>query len=296
LTHGEKSYGISAQSIGGGDGGLVFDASIVGGKETSSLRVDVGGSGGTGGVGKDVTVVNEGSIHTLGKDSIAIRAESLGGGGGDAGLVGTLRIATSGGEATAGSLIVNVGGVGGTGGASGNVNVTNRHGTGGTGGDIFTEGESAHGIFAQSLGGGGGNGSSILGELAGGKGSALVGVNIGGAGGTGGVAGMSMSPMSRSGRATRRTACSRSRSAVAEVTAVSSLQGGRIRQGWQRATHSYRSADRADPATMLAPSSSTTKDRSLQGRRHGIYAQSIGGGGGNAGIGVGPPVSATSSG
>ena len=295
LTHGEKSYGISAQSIGGGggDGGLVFDASIVGGKETSSLRVDVGGSGGTGGIGKDVTVVNEGSIHTLGKDSIGIRAESLGGGGGDAGLVGTLRIATSGGEETAGSLIVNIGGVGGTGGASGNVNVTNRHGTGGTGGDILTEGESAHGIFAQSLGGGGGNGSSILSaNLAGGKGSALVGVNIGGAGGTGGVAGT----VNVTNEAQIETKGNKAHGVFAQSVGGGGGNGGLVIAG--EAVFA-KGGNEATPLVSLGGSGGSGDDAgavivdnkgSIVTRgdgAHGIYAQSIGGGGGNAGIGVG---------
>src|SRR5690606_40480639 len=78
-----------------------------------------------------------------------------------------------------------LGGTGGTGTAGGNVDVTNEGG-----GLVTTEGSSSHGIFAQSIGGGGGNGTSKLaaGIASGSQGFGL-GFGIGGTGGSGGVGG-----------------------------------------------------------------------------------------------------------
>ena len=90
------------------------------------------------------------------------------------------------------SLVVNVGGDGGIGAAAGNVEVTNRRSASGTGGTVLTTGASGHGIFAQSLGGGGGNGSSIVSAnfaFGGGQNNISVGVSVGGKGGTGGTGG-----------------------------------------------------------------------------------------------------------
>ncbi|RUV33728.1 hypothetical protein EOB77_37475, partial [Mesorhizobium sp. M7A.F.Ca.MR.228.00.0.0] len=73
--------------------------------------------------------------------SIGIFAQSVGGSGGDGGLAG------AGGAFAA----VAVGGQGGAGGAGGQVEVKNTA-------NITTKGALAHGILAQSVGGGGGNG------------------------------------------------------------------------------------------------------------------------------------------
>src|SRR5690606_40056400 len=94
-------------------------------------------------------------------------------------------------------LNVNIGGSGGTGGTGGDVNVSNRLALDGSGdviagsGQIVTEGEKAYGIFAQSLGGGGGNGSTVLSVTAmqSSQNSAIVGFNLGGFGGAGNTGG-----------------------------------------------------------------------------------------------------------
>ena len=67
-----EAKGIFAQSVGGGGG----SASGVGG------AISLGGSGGAGGSGNTVTVVNGGSVQTLGQRGDAIFAQSVGGGGG----------------------------------------------------------------------------------------------------------------------------------------------------------------------------------------------------------------------
>ena len=86
-----------------------------------------------------VTVTNgvNGNIITHGARSHAIYAQSIGGGGGNAGGSGSIGI-------------VGVGGKGKAGGEGGKVEVTNR-------GRIEAFGGNARGIYAQSVGGGGGD-------------------------------------------------------------------------------------------------------------------------------------------
>ena len=142
------SYGILAQSVGGGggDGGSV------------SGLVALGGSGSQTSDGGDVTVNNTGSITTLGEISHAIFAESVGGGGGSGGRGGGL---------------IAVGGSGGSGGNAGKVKVINE-------GSLSTQKDESYGIFAQSVGGGGGSGGGAVSLSAG------VGVSVGGGGAKGG--------------------------------------------------------------------------------------------------------------
>ncbi|MBX3695429.1 MAG: autotransporter outer membrane beta-barrel domain-containing protein [Steroidobacteraceae bacterium] len=187
VTLGRGAHAVNAQSIGGGGGtgGMVMHGAIAGGTSSNSLAVNIGGAGGDGSTGGDVTIRNVGAIATAGDESVGLRAQSVGGGGGDAGLLASLSISPIGASSPSNSLVVNVGGNGGTGGAGGDVAVTNA-----AGGDILTTGTAAHGVFAQSLGGGGGNGSSVVALNVGTtEGSVLVGVNVGGQGGSGGHAG-----------------------------------------------------------------------------------------------------------
>jgi len=156
-TGGNDAHGILAQSIGGGGGVGNFSGSAdlgFSGKKAYSLNlaVDVGGSGGTAGSGGSVTVDNQAAISTLGENSCGIYAQSLGGGGGAAGgsfsgLL-TLQLPESG---FGWNLTASVGGHGGDGNHGGTVEVTNQ-------GNINTSGALAHGILAQSIGGGGGSG------------------------------------------------------------------------------------------------------------------------------------------
>ncbi len=96
----------------------------------------------------DVGVINEGSIGTTGLASTAIFAQSIGGGGGEA--QNFTKGTGAGGSADTGLRgKFSIGGGGGASGDGGDVEVTNS-------GDLITEGDDAHGIFAQSVGGGGG--------------------------------------------------------------------------------------------------------------------------------------------
>lgn len=166
-TTGTASYGIMAQSIGGGggNGGMAFAGS---GGPGLSVSVGIGGKGNVAGSGKDVSIDNAGTITTAGDLSAGIFTQSIGGGGGNGGFAGSLAVGGT-------SVGVSVGGSGGSGGAAGEIGVTNS-------GTIATGGASAAGIFAQSIGGGGGNGGSAF---AGSIGVASVTTTIGGAGGAG---------------------------------------------------------------------------------------------------------------
>ena len=174
-THGDWAHALFAQSIGGGggNGGQATAAALT----APTLGIAVGGSGGQGAVGGTVTVNNGARVGTFGEKSVAILAQSIGGGGGTGGA------AYSGGAKISGSGIqVTVGGSGGTGAAGGRVSVTNT-------GTVVTDQQRSHGILAQSIGGGGGSGGLVINTLRNG-GTDYAGrlfLSIGGDGGTGGI-------------------------------------------------------------------------------------------------------------
>jgi hypothetical protein len=162
LTMGSQAYGVFAESIGGGggDGGFAISGSLskppaatTNPRGPRNLDIAIGGNGGTGNVGGNVTVTNDGRIDTLGSESHAILAHSVGGGGGDGGFAGagSLGVNTQSTRSTRAVISVAVGGFGGNGNIGGDVEVTNTR-------VITTEGEKARGIYAYSVGGGGGNG------------------------------------------------------------------------------------------------------------------------------------------
>jgi uncharacterized protein YhjY with autotransporter beta-barrel domain len=173
-THGDDSHAIFAQSTGGGggSGGFSVAGSI---SKSGAFDAAVGGVGGGGGNAASVTVTNDAAnLLTTGDRSYGILAQSIGGGGGDGGF------AVAGGISQSDSVSLGVGGDGGTGGHADYVSVTNHAA-------ITTEGQLAHGIFAQSVGGGGGDGGfSIAGSIATNN---AMSVSIGGKGGTANYAG-----------------------------------------------------------------------------------------------------------
>jgi len=251
-TNNLYSHGILAQSIGGGGGSG-------GGDGDFALFANLGGDGSAGGTGKQVTVLNDGSITTgnadpalhLGDYSHGIFAQSVGGGGGDGGGV---------------SGLVSIGGKGSGTSDGGLVDVINR-------GTINTYGIQSHAIFAQSIGGGGGDGGSasglftIGGEAGGGGNANVVNVtnsgilhthandsygvfaqSIGGGGGTGG-------------------------SAISAGADVAVAIGGKGGDGGDGQAVNVTTQDGSEIIT--------DGDRS-----HAIFAQSIGGGGGNGGFAI----------
>ncbi|MFD1333945.1 hypothetical protein ACFQ4O_18215, partial [Methylopila musalis] len=159
VTQGDLSHGVFAQSVGGG-GGAAAGASNASSADTA-IGGGYGGSGAAGGHGGSVTVRNSGVIDTSGAGAIGVFAQSVGGGGG---YGGTMSSSSSGDEGYA----LDLGGVGGAGGNGGNVSVR-------VSGAIVTRKAQAHGVVAQSVGGGGGPGGG-----AGGKG--VFALAIGGLG------------------------------------------------------------------------------------------------------------------
>ena len=88
-THGTGAHGIFAQSIGGGggNGGLVLAGNaVVRSSVEARPLITVGGAGGDGANGSAVTVNNHGEILTRGANAHGIVAQSIGGGGGNAGI------------------------------------------------------------------------------------------------------------------------------------------------------------------------------------------------------------------
>src|SRR5262245_58430998 len=128
-TSGNKSNGILARSLGGNGGNAGDFVGLIGG----------GGLGGGTGEGRAVFVTNNSVIATQGFQSSGIVAQSVGGfsgAGGDA-----VGLFAQGGQANFG-------------GPAGEVKVTTN------GGSITTNGGLSFGIFAQSVGGGGGAGGN----------------------------------------------------------------------------------------------------------------------------------------
>jgi hypothetical protein len=189
------STGILAHSVGGGGGSggsahtllwnLIYKTPVVTPSDPDEgmnigLQVRVGGSGGASGAGNDVDVTNSGSIHTIGSDSIGIHAYSIGGGGGDGGQASGIYVFPIPGTDRTPiykNVSISVGGNAGAGGDGGDVTVAH------SAGDILTEGAGSPGIYAQSVGGGGGMGGT---GAAGATGTVAIG-GRGGATGDGGA-------------------------------------------------------------------------------------------------------------
>jgi uncharacterized protein with beta-barrel porin domain len=148
-TTGDNAMGVFAQSVGGGGGsGGVVNYGLL--RDSGSVINKLGGNGGTSGNGDTVTVVNRSTVVTAGDNSVAILAQSVGGGGGVSGVKNRANEGTP--LVTQFSLGAGNTTANGSSGANGNgaeVNVTNT-------GAIRTSGSNAIGVFAQSIGGGGG--------------------------------------------------------------------------------------------------------------------------------------------
>ncbi len=142
-TYGNSAIGLFAQSIGGGGGIAGVGSSLVAGTGAfnGTVSLSLGGrANGTTGTGGTVLVNFPGTtIRTSGYSSFGILAQSVGGGGGYASV--------------SGGATVDLTALGGTGSVGNGGAVTaNLSSAGG----IVTTGIGAHGIVAQSVGGGGG--------------------------------------------------------------------------------------------------------------------------------------------
>ncbi|MEJ8848433.1 hypothetical protein [Variovorax rhizosphaerae] len=186
-TNGVTSYGINAQSVGGGGGKGGATAKSDG--ALKDFKVTVGGSGGAGGAGGDVTVNNDGAVTTNERQSPAILAQSTGGGGGTAHLLSSDIAATTSGNNM--QISATLGGSGGAGGTGGNVTVNIGQNAAGT---VRGYGVGSIGVVAQSIGGGGGvltTTSTVADAQGGGNGGGIqdtttIPITIGGAGGASG--------------------------------------------------------------------------------------------------------------
>ena len=183
-TTGDDAHGVFAQSVGGGggDGGFTASGALsAGGSNSIGLKASVGGFGGAAGDGGDVTVTAGGLTHTTGDGSNGILAQSIGGGGGNGGWAGNLTGSLSSTKSFA--ISATLGGRGGAAGSAGDVLVTSN-------GQVLTEGSQSHGVFAQSVGGGGGIGGFAVSANVGATKATNIGVSIGGFGGASGAAGI----------------------------------------------------------------------------------------------------------
>jgi hypothetical protein len=235
-TNGANAHGIYALSVSnnGGSGGDQWGL------------VGQAGSGGFGGSGGPVSVTtNPGATILTAQDgSHGIFAQSVGGSGGSAGV--------------SGNLLVSLIGQADNGGNGGTVSVTN-------GGAVQTAGVAARGIFAQSIGGGGG---------AGGAGGGLVTLALGGVGSNGG----SGSTVTVSNTGSIRTFGILSDGIMAQSIGGSGGQGanafGLVAVGGN--------GSRGGSGNTVTVSNVGRIETEADGAR-GIVAQSIGGGGGDGG-------------
>ncbi len=172
-THGDRSRGLVAHSVGGsgGDAGSAISVSL---SPTLSFGLGASGDGGPGGSGGVASITTGGDISTAGSSAPAISAQSTGGGGGHAGT--TVTSADSAGVA----IGVSVGGSGGNGGDGGTVTVT-------AGGTLETKSSASPALLAHSQGGGGGHsGVTVTGDA---MATANASISVGGSGGAGGNGG-----------------------------------------------------------------------------------------------------------
>ena len=174
---GDNSAAIVASSIGGG-GGMGGSAQGVGAFQVTNFVL--GAEGGKGGNGGQVTVNNSNTVLTVGANSQAIVASSIGGGGGMGGNASSVV------GASLNNLVI--GGKGGVAGKGGDIILANT-------GSLLTSGQESTALMAQSIGGGGGMGGSaaaltIGGFPAGSSGQQITSViALGGQGGKGNVGG-----------------------------------------------------------------------------------------------------------
>ena len=285
LTQGVTAVGIFAQSVGGG-GGEAASAGAVSGS-FKSISVALGGSGGAAGAGGDVSVTTgdgDSTITTTGKHGIGILAQSVGGGGGVARTMTTdmtfdpskLFENPQGRAGDVHGLGLTFGAKSGAGGVGGTVTVT-------TSGAITTSGRDAHAILAQSIGGGGGlalGGQAFIADL---ESSEPLG-DLGGSG-SGGSVTVNLKP---------NTVIQTSGNGAYGVLAQSIGGGGGVLGDLSRDDNScinacfgllpyLIAANRGDggAVTVTAERAAITTTGKWA---TGIFAQSVGGGGGIGGI------------
>ena len=185
-TMNDDSIGIYAHSIGGGGGSggaaTAYTAVPSAGDDSVislSASIAVGGNAADGATAGAVTLNNWAEVTTHGDQSTALKAHSIGGGGGHGGNAHANSATYGIGGGLNASVAVAVGGTAGIGSHGNTVNLTNTQA-------LSTVGTRSHGIDAKSIGGGGGSGGaggtySVPGLLIGGKSNTAT-VAVGGDG------------------------------------------------------------------------------------------------------------------
>jgi hypothetical protein len=149
-TTGANAIGVMGQSVGAG-GGIALTTIDSTSVTLSASRL--GSQSASVGDALPVTVNQSGTVNTSGAAAIGVFAQSVGGGGGYAAVVNESSASAS------NPGFMTIGSTGGSSGDGGDVTVT-------VGGSVTTTGTNAIGVFAQSVGGGGGAFMSVgLGEL-----------------------------------------------------------------------------------------------------------------------------------
>lgn len=315
---GVASRGIVAQSIGGGggSGGFATTGSFTSDESNITIGVTLGGGAGTGSAGGTTEVASTGAIKTGGtayestrSDEHGILAQSIGGGGGAGGVATNARATST--DKGAKSISIGVGGSGGAGAAGGTTSVYNA-------GSIATVNTTSHGILAQSIAGGGGAGggtaTNSLQSTSSKSKNLSASLSVGGAGGGG--AGSGAVTVDQSGDIT--VTGPGSRGVIAQSIAGGGGIGGSnlfrtnnsqkttnlLTIGIGRKGGSVKSAaGNVNLFTSSAGSITTGASRSgapdgMPGQRysgHGILLQSIGGGGGDGGVGIQGDIAPTGS-
>lgn len=271
-TEGDYAAGISAQSAGGG-GGNSGSATSVSASIGFGYSIGTTGDSGEGGDAGVVSVDTVADISTTGEQSDGIFAQSAGGGGGKAGSV----TSASGGVDLV-SITYSVGGDGGAGGNGDDVSVVSS-------GTITTTHDYSYGIFAQSSGGGGGKSSSTYSGTVDSVGA--IDVSVGASGGSGGDAGAVT--VENYGDITTGDEDGNGVGADAIYAQSSGGGGGNSGQTYALSGVSYGSFNlalggdggdggSADDVEVINSGTITT----YEDNSDGIFAQSSGGGGGNA--------------
>jgi len=289
LTSGADGWGSLAQSIsgGGGNGGSsLADAFLVPsapGVPTVEINTSVGGNGGDSSGSGNVTSRNGAVIMTAGPGAHGLIAQSIAGGGGNGGDSSTLAAGVYVGKGMNFNLETTVGGNGGQGGVAGNVNVDNSAGA-----LIWTLGDSADGIVAQSISGGGGTAGTAknTSEFVGGGEKGSASFTVGGAGGTGGTAGT----VSVTNEGNILTIGDSARGVVAQSIGGGGgmSSGGTVKGSVGKQSEQMKIAGgngvAGDGGTVNVTNSATIL--TYGGNAAGMVAQSIGGGGGAGGTGA----------
>lgn len=278
------SYGIFVQSVGGGggSGGNAKSYTATGVKDqpkgttdkVGSLSIEIGGKGGSGGAGGGVGVINDGSVITGGLFSDALLAQSVGGGGGTGGSAGMYSAGTN----LNGNFTFSLGGAGGSGGKGGDPDVQNT-------GVLQTTGDFADGMVVQSVGGGGGNaGEAMTDTIGGGDAAKKIGVSVGGSGGKGGGGGQVTATSSGTIGTTGGMAIGVLAQSVGGGGGIAAEGSGGISYQLSIGGSGGVAGDGGSVEVTQNGSVSTTGTSS-----YGIFAQSVGGGGGLAGAAIANP-------